>query len=645
MNKTLDESQNIQSKPKKQDELFSTEDEKREIGSGKESDNFQTMNMKYKIKKIHKAKRKVPHNYKNIDPLDVLSNTHQDTIGTEGLNQTLQEGMQEGLSMDNTTCADDPDYMGCDNTKVGNKKSNFIMDSIHALYESIVKFVYIISLSTSLVAISWVDNTRSKDRESSFQKRNATIRGEYEKVIGVKLDPRMVMPSREDVKRVQSHVELFLSALISMYFVYNWFFLIIYEDNTRFIGGAEHPDISIENAQKMFMISLLNDYTGGMSFESILKPFFNKEARELLMKTINSEIGNDPRVNSKGTTKFSSASLFIFLVFFRYAWIFVSTLQHFLFFKLRDICKQENFSFLSGAISVPNMISKEVGFTTIYLICILCTYYCTGTLKDAMLSIASGDIMDVKPSGDFDNVSKDDIKNALKQDINSESIKKLGKYFTPGYLLLIFGVVITVYFFYSLFETFNPTSFIAKIPIFGFVLIILLYIFIVIFSSVLAVVLLFLFFLVHSMFGLFIYGKRYIFEIPELVNEFTKEKIPKEEPTDFFPNFFHKMKIAINVLYSNIFYLALIFIIVHAGFDYTTHIKSSALFYGMMIITAIALLLIVVSKFAIDKLLEIKLENAENKIFDETLVNDVVQSIRKAQEAEMKAKSEARENP
>ena len=574
------------------DELFSTENIKKEKESGKESgqetDNFQTMNMKYKIKKIHKAKRKVPHNYKNIDPLDVLSNTQQDTVG-------IKEGMQEGLSMDNTTCADDSDFMGCDNTKLGNKKDNSIMNAINAFYDSIVKFVYIISLSTSLVAISWIDNTSSKDRGVTFQKKNATIRGKYEKIVGLKLDPRMVMPSKEDVDRVQRHVELFLSALISMYFVYNWFFLIIYEDNARFIGGADHPDISIENAQKMFMISLLTDYTGGMSFESILKPFFNKEVIGQYMKSVTMDIGEDPRINNGGSTKFSSASLFIFLVFFRYAWIFVSTLQYLLFFKLRDICKKDNFAFFGGAISIPNMISKEVGFIAIYLTCILCTYYCTGALKNIMVSCASGDIKD-------------------------------------SYPLVLIGTVITIYFFYSLFETFNPTSFIMKIPIFGFVLIILLYFFIVIFSSVLAAVLLFLFFILHSLFGLFIYGRRYIFEIPELVNDFTKENIPKDEPRTFFSNFFHKMKIAINVLYSNIFYLSLIFIIINAGFDYRRNIKSSALFYGMIIVTVLALLLVISSKFAIDKLIEIKLEKAQHKVFDETLVNDVVQSIREAQE-------------
>jgi hypothetical protein len=37
-------------------------------------------------------------------------------------------------------------------------------------------------------------------------------------------------------------------------------------------------------------------------------------------------------------------------------------------------------------------------------------------------------------------------------------------------------------------------------------------------------------------------------------------------------------------------------------------------------------------KFTIDKLLEIKLEKAQHQIFDKKLVNDVVQSIREAQE-------------
>jgi membrane protein implicated in regulation of membrane protease activity len=543
-----------------------------------DDDPIQVMTIKQKIKKIHKSKKKVKWNYANIEPLEVLSNTPK-----EG----LQEGFQEGLSMDNTTCEDDNDFMGCDNTKAKNNVMGKVAAAIESFYAFFHTMFYYIALGVSMTAIYWVDNITGDERGNAFQYRNRNIRKQYEMNLGFALNPRMLMPSKADVKRVQLYVELFFSAAISCYFVYNWMFLLSYHDDVMYPNGVPVPEISIDNAEKAAIVALANDTTGGITLEGLLRPFLNKKTIRSAVQFVDSKTGADPLVENKVTKPYSTGFYLIFLIFFKYAWVFITVPYYLLFVELRKLCKQKEFKFLNETISVPNLFTKQMGFIFLYVFCIVLTFYSSATLKNFILNLIKGDI-------------------------------------TKSPALLTIGGITTMYFIYSLFSVYNPVQYLLLIPFFGVALIFLLYIIIMIYSPILASILLFFFFFSHSFFGGLMYGGRNVFRIPEMIDDFTRMRTPVLDTNSYTGSFVYIFKMILKFLFENIFYLVLAMIMIVALVDYFLHVSSKPLKYGMIIFTALALALLYFIRYEVNKMTNKRKQEQDYPYVD---VKDVAEAL------------------
>jgi len=115
-----------------------------------EEDNFQTLNIKYKIKKIKNKKR----NIQNIEPFETLSNVvSRDNNKKEDIKEGFKEGFKEGQQ--NIT---DNDYEGLDDviSQADNEESiiaHALTDIINRIYIGLITF-------NCLIAFSIANSTR-----------------------------------------------------------------------------------------------------------------------------------------------------------------------------------------------------------------------------------------------------------------------------------------------------------------------------------------------------------------------------------------------------------------------------------------------------------------------------------------------------
>jgi len=186
-------------------ELFSNKQPEKNI----DDDNFQTMNMIYKIKKIKKSKKPKIENYKQIETFDTLH-----------VNEPIIEGARNksGASVSDPDFLGlpDKDYDGVDKPDKGIKDDprKQLKAGVDKIFKKIDKFNY---EKAKLVAIAF---SGSKN------------------------------PPQNDVNIIKKYIAWFETILISYFACYNWFFLMYYRYNNEDAPIATAPESAKEAFKK-----------------------------------------------------------------------------------------------------------------------------------------------------------------------------------------------------------------------------------------------------------------------------------------------------------------------------------------------------------------------------------------------------------
>jgi hypothetical protein len=230
--------------------------------------NFQVINMNYKLKKI-KNKKKNKNNYKNIETFETLEN-----INNISKNETQNQNI-EGFK--------DSDYDGIDNVKDNKKKGGAspidkLTELINKIYNSVVNTNHVIAKKIAML----LSNNKAKEK---------------------------------DVVKIRQYIVWCESVLAASYVTYNMFFIMYYKD----IDGTQLINISRKRAEEYE--KELNDKKSLFVFPFNIFLYFFKYSIYL------TEVINNFLTNNKDKDKdkdisysFNFLIIFIFLViFFKYS--------------------------------------------------------------------------------------------------------------------------------------------------------------------------------------------------------------------------------------------------------------------------------------------------------------------------------------
>jgi hypothetical protein len=219
--------------------------------------NFQVINMNYKLKKI-KNKKKNKNNYKNIETFETLEN-----INNISKNETQNQNI-EGFK--------DSDYDGIDNVKDNKKKGGAspidkLTELINKIYNSVVNTNHVIAKKIAML----------------LSKNKAT---------------------EKDVIKIRQYIAWSESILAAAYVTYNMFFIMYYKD----IDKTKLIDISRKRAEEYE--KELNDKRSLFIFPFNIFLYFFKYSI-YLTEVINYYLTNN-NGNENKDVNYSSKFLFLF---------------------------------------------------------------------------------------------------------------------------------------------------------------------------------------------------------------------------------------------------------------------------------------------------------------------------------------------
>ena len=200
--------------------------------------NFQTENMVHKIKTVHKNKKK--HNYKNIEPLENIHDTNNDSFPE-------REPIIEGLAVFPVATFSEDDWTKADDIYEGGNKSNplttklSLADIINAMYE-------------------YVNNLTTKTAETIV------------KVLSVKKH------KSSDIPIIKKYVCWSLSIGAASIAVFNWVFLMFYKEYDERI---ELYDISRE---RLHNAGIMNKFYALLDFLFDIPLFFPEKIQTVFVK-------------------------------------------------------------------------------------------------------------------------------------------------------------------------------------------------------------------------------------------------------------------------------------------------------------------------------------------------------------------------
>jgi hypothetical protein len=167
--------------------------------------NFQVINMNYKLKKI-KNKKKNKNNYKNIETFETLDNIQTESQSKKNSNKDISNNTAEGFQ--------DSDYDGID--KVKDNKTNTGASPIDKLSELINK-IYNFFVETNHVIAEKIAMTLSKNKATE-----------------------------KDIILIRQYIVWSESVLAASYVTYNMFFIMYYKD----VDGTKLIDISRKRVEE-----------------------------------------------------------------------------------------------------------------------------------------------------------------------------------------------------------------------------------------------------------------------------------------------------------------------------------------------------------------------------------------------------------
>lgn len=240
--------------------------------------NFQVVNMNYKLKKI-KNKKKNKNNYKNIETFETLDNIQTENQSKKDSNKEILNNTVEGFQ--------DSDYDGIDN--VNDKKQNTGV-SIGDKFSELINRIYNFFVKTNHVI--------AKKLAMTFSKNKAT---------------------EKDIFLIRQYIVWSESVLAASYVTYNMFFIMYYKD----IDGTTLIDISRKRAE---------DYEKELSEQKSLFVFpmniflyffkYSIYFTEIIDSFLTKNTGGDKKQDINYATIF--LFIFVFLViFFKYSAAFM----------------------------------------------------------------------------------------------------------------------------------------------------------------------------------------------------------------------------------------------------------------------------------------------------------------------------------
>jgi hypothetical protein len=239
--------------------------------------NFQVINMNYKLKKI-KNKKKNKNNYKNIETFETLDNIHNENTNTNTKN-VLNEKV-EGFA--------DSDYDGIDNVndnkqKMGRSPIDAITDLINKIYNFLVKTNHVIAKKIAM----------------ALSKNTAT---------------------EKDIFLIRQYIVWSESVLAASYVTYNMFFIMYCEkidSETKLIDisrkRVEQYQLELSEQKSLFVFPM-----------SIFLYFFKYSI--YFTEIINSFLTKNTESNEKKDVNYATIFLFIFtflVIFFKYSAVFM----------------------------------------------------------------------------------------------------------------------------------------------------------------------------------------------------------------------------------------------------------------------------------------------------------------------------------
>ena len=235
--------------------------------------NFQVINMNYKLKKI-KNKKKNKNNYKNIETFETLDNIQTESLSKKDSNKEILNNTIEGFK--------DSDYDGIDNVKDNKKKGGAspidkLTELINKIYNSVVNTNHVIAKKIAML----------------LSKNKAT---------------------EKDVIKIRQYIAWSESILAAAYVTYNMFFIMYYKD----IDKTKLIDISRKRAEEYE--KELNDKRSLFIFPFNIFLYFFKYSI-YLTEVINYYLTNN-NGNENKDVNYSSKFLFIFIflvIFFKFS--------------------------------------------------------------------------------------------------------------------------------------------------------------------------------------------------------------------------------------------------------------------------------------------------------------------------------------
>jgi len=196
----------------------------------KYDDNFQIMNMKYKIKNSKNSKKE---NYKNIEELENIydnpiieglksKNTKKKTKKTDKNEKPQSESKSRDFDP-NFLGLPDKDFDGVDSPDKGNKDDPrvAVINILKKIYKWINKINYTIAF--------YISKTLSVSDSNENDFAELARKGANSRKLNQKND------SKNDILVIQKYVGLFESILVAFFATYNWFYIMFYyyttEDN------------------------------------------------------------------------------------------------------------------------------------------------------------------------------------------------------------------------------------------------------------------------------------------------------------------------------------------------------------------------------------------------------------------------------
>uniref|UniRef100_A0A6C0KIP5 Uncharacterized protein n=1 Tax=viral metagenome TaxID=1070528 RepID=A0A6C0KIP5_9ZZZZ len=182
----------------------------------KEDDNFQTMNMIYKIKNIKKSKKPKPENYKKIEAFDTILVNEPIIEGAKNKSDIGKKKSDVAVDDPNFLGLPDKDYDGVDTPDKGvsDDPRKQLKAGVDQIFKKIDKFNY---EKAKFVSIAF---SGSKN------------------------------PSENDVNIVKKYIAWFETILFSYFACYNWFFLMYYRYNNEDAPIATAPESAKEAFKK-----------------------------------------------------------------------------------------------------------------------------------------------------------------------------------------------------------------------------------------------------------------------------------------------------------------------------------------------------------------------------------------------------------